>query len=297
MKAVEEVVEIGDYRLARTCFLPDGPPVATAVLLHGQGDFIARYGEVAEVFQARGIALVGTDMPGHGDSPGRRGHIPGFDYVDRVVESNLARCRELSPGKPHGILGHSCGALMALWTLLRDPSPWTFAWLSSPLLLPEATRPALVASLLLMLSRIMPGLSIDSGVGPKECVNPVEDNEGHAHLERSGDEHLFHTRVTLGWAQEICEAARWVRENFQSRLPPIPLLITLGEEDPVCAPSVVHGLLEGFRPPQLALHSFPGLRHEPFADPRRAQLLDVMAAFLEAEVLRTLPRPDTARGI
>ena len=231
MKTLEESSTVDGISLHRTCYLPDGPPRATAVLLHGQGDFVSRYAEVTAIFQEHGIAVVGCDLPGHGSSPGRRGHIPGFSFIDQVVKQDRSRCHELAPGAPIGLLGHSCGGLMALRELLRNPGDWNYSWISSPLVHPEGTRPAWEAWFFLFVARLFPFLSIDIGVGPKECINDGPDQE--ARLGEMTDENRFHRRITLSWTRAVCDAAREVRANFRS-LPPIPILFTQGEDDPVC---------------------------------------------------------------
>ena len=296
MKTLSEDLSLEGYSLRRTCFLPEGPPRATAVLLHGHGDFIMRYAEVVTVFQSRGIAVVGTDMPGHGSSSGRRGRIPGFSYVDQVMALNRARCHELAPDAPIGLLGHSCGGLMALRELFRNPEDWDYAWLSSPLVHPEGTRSAIEVWFLLMVSRILPFLSVDTGVGPRECV--LEEDKGSEDARLSGDdeENLFHRRITLGWILEICGAARWVREQFAGEFPPLPTLFTQGEDDPVCRADTLRALLEGKTGGHLELTTFPGLRHEPFADTHRTLVLDRISKFLDEEILSPLPHRDTAGG-
>ena len=41
---------------------------------------------MAGIFAARGLHLVGVDLPGHGESAGRRGHIEGADAIETVLE-------------------------------------------------------------------------------------------------------------------------------------------------------------------------------------------------------------------
>ena len=293
MKRVEERCTLGDNALQRYLYLPEGAPRGAAVLFHGQGDYIRRYEEVLALFVDRGLAVVGTDFPGHGRSPGRRGHIPGFGFLDSLAEDNLARARDLLPGTrgPVGILGHSCGGLVALHTILRDPGRWSYGWISSPLLQPEASRHPLMASLLLLASRLAPWLSVSTGVRNEECLSPGDP--AAAEDERSApEEELFHARITLSWAREVYLRATSLRPQFRASPPQFPLLVTQGEDDPICPPGILRTLLHGLEVPALVHREFPGLRHEPFADRQRAPVFSALAAFLD----ETLPQLTSPSG-
>jgi alpha-beta hydrolase superfamily lysophospholipase len=186
---------------------------------------------------------------------------------------------------------------VTLRALFREPDAWNFSWISSPLVHPEGTRSAVEAWFLLMLSRIIPFISVDSGVGPKECVTGDDKPKQDRRLPEDDEPNLFHRRITLGWAQEICETARWVRQQFAGGFPDVPTLFTQGGDDPVCRADTLRRLVEGIPPPRPALEILPGLRHEPFADPQKAIFLDLLGSFLDREVISALPRRDRAGGI
>ncbi len=71
------------------------------IFTHGQGDYAERYVEVLHPFTERGIRCILTDLPGHGRSPGKRGHIR-LDQIDDVIHYNLKLAGKL----PVGIAGH-----------------------------------------------------------------------------------------------------------------------------------------------------------------------------------------------
>ncbi len=48
---------------------------AMMILVHGLGEHIQRYLAWAELFKGEGIGFTGVDLPGHGSSDGKRGHI------------------------------------------------------------------------------------------------------------------------------------------------------------------------------------------------------------------------------
>ncbi len=55
---------------------------AVVILVHGLGEHIQRYTNWAGLFNEAMIGFAGVDLPGHGRSDGRRGHIKNY-HADR----------------------------------------------------------------------------------------------------------------------------------------------------------------------------------------------------------------------
>ncbi len=55
------------------------------VLVHGGWEESRAWEDVVPVLEQSGHTVTAIDLPGHGHSPGRRGHIPGFDTVGRIL--------------------------------------------------------------------------------------------------------------------------------------------------------------------------------------------------------------------
>lgn len=284
MSAQEETFELSGHTLRRFIFRPaaGGAIRAVAMHFHGQGDFAERYGEVLAPFTSQGIACVATDLPGHGRSSGVRGRVPGFEIVDRIAQLNRERLRELCPEErgPLGILGHSAGGLMALRELLRNPTLYSFSWISSPLLRPDANQNPIVVRLAPLAAKLLPGLTVSTGVTPDQCTS--EKDETRENLD-SPD--FFHARVSLGWGHSLIKAASWVRAKLRSSPPKIPILITQGLRDAVCPAKFLHETLEQASIPQLRLREFPEGLHEPFADVDGEAVLAEISRWLEEDAL------------
>lgn len=294
MKILAEDLELGAMRLKRYLFTPDDPGDirAAAFHLHGQGDYSARYDETMEVFTRQGIACVATDLPGHGRSEGKRGRVPGFEVVDRIVDSNQQRCRQLCPedGGPLGILGHSAGGLMVMRELLRRPEPYSFSWISSPLVRPEANKSRFLVGISALLARLLPDLTVTTGVSMDDCVHP--DSEWEPGSEEP--ELLFHARISIRWGYEMMMEARKVRSRFVSHPPSLPLLITQGTADKVCPPQYLREVISGVSDPAIRYQEFPEALHEPFADTRKADVFTAIEGWLQetlgpAAALQTSP--------
>ena len=83
---------------------PERPRGALAIV-HGYGEHSGRW------LAARGWGVAACDLPGHGKSPGRRGHIRSFSDYLAAVKALLDEVRRAVPA-PVFLLGHSLGGLI-----------------------------------------------------------------------------------------------------------------------------------------------------------------------------------------
>ena len=99
--------------------VPDGEVKAILQLSHGMVEFIDRYKPLAEYLAGRGILVTGHDHLGHGGSIRTRDDYGYFAEPDgnRAVLADLhamtVRTKELYPGVPYFLLGHSMGSFYA----------------------------------------------------------------------------------------------------------------------------------------------------------------------------------------
>ena len=99
--------------------VPEGEVRAIVQLSHGMVEFIDRYKPLAENLAARGILVTGNDHLGHGGSIRTKADYGYFAEPDgnRAVLDDLhamtALTKELYPGVPYFLLGHSMGSFYA----------------------------------------------------------------------------------------------------------------------------------------------------------------------------------------
>ena len=100
--------EIGTHDgLAYALFLPEEPPRAGVVILHGAGSAKESHFDFARTARGRGLAALAYDARGHGRSDGEFG--PG------AIEDALAMCDLLRSHAPRvGLRGSSMGAMCAI---------------------------------------------------------------------------------------------------------------------------------------------------------------------------------------
>ena len=90
-------------------------PTAVIVLVHGQGEHIGRYAHVAEWYNKRGIALMAFDQQGYGKSGGQKGHAANLDVLLNDIARFVEMTKELYPGTPVFLYGHSMGGGLLLY--------------------------------------------------------------------------------------------------------------------------------------------------------------------------------------
>ena len=265
-------VTLQGWVLHRLILEPSGPPVGGLVFFHGQGDFIDRYPPVLRPFVDAGYRCLLTDLPGHGRSPGKRGDVPGLALVDELVAESLTHL-----DGPLIIAGHSMGGLMALRLFLRHPHQFAGAWFSSPLLNVLDRAHPVLARVLPWLAKITPKITVGTGVTPDQCGD-FSDTPRSDSGER---EALYHSRISLRWGLDLVRASDAVWSQG-SRLPVDgKILITQGDEDPVCPPGVLHEFLAQSRSEAIQPIMIQCALHEPFEGATREDFLALLETWLK----------------
>ena len=109
----------GKTQLHAMQWLPEGTPRAVLQISHGVAEHIGRYDGFARYLNEQGIAVVGHDHLGHGGSIRTRADYGYFAQPDgnRAVLDDLhavtALTKQLYPGVPYFLLGHSMGSFYA----------------------------------------------------------------------------------------------------------------------------------------------------------------------------------------
>lgn len=111
---------------------PGSEAKAVIIMVHGIGEHIGRYSNWAEEFKKGNIAFMGVDLPGHGLSRGRRGHIRDYLLLDEIIDTMINECRKFFPGIPAFLYGHSLGGGIVLNYLLNNDPAVKGAIVTSP---------------------------------------------------------------------------------------------------------------------------------------------------------------------
>jgi len=253
-------------------------PVGVVLVVHGLGDYGARYQALAASTVAKGWCTYAFDLPGHGRSPGGRGRVDSFSGLLADIE---AACKTISrkfPGIPKVLLGHSMGGNLVLNYLLRSWEETSFfsakpdgIVLCGPMLLPPdpPPRPHIFAAWLT--GYLMPWIQIERPVD----VEMLTSDREQANLIR--EDPWMHTRIRLYLATQLLSQGRWALDH--ARRIDVPALVMYGVDDALIDRSACQNL--AIRAGEHVTHrEWEGLRHDLFHDQRSEDVFKVISAWL-----------------
>jgi len=238
--------------------VPDGAR-ANVVLVHGYGDHLGRYRNFRDAMLADRLAVHAYDVRGHGRSDGTRGGVGAFSEYTAELGAFVASTLALAPSLPLLVVGHSHGALIALSWLL-DASAGTSAVrglvCSSPYLGLAFTPPAWKTAPARLLSRIAPGFGIPTGLTSADL-----SRDEAAQRETDADP-LYGRKATPRWFTEATLAQQRVLASGPAIR--LPILVMIGEADPVASPAVTRRWFPTLGSSDKRLREWPSMRHEIF---------------------------------
>lgn len=270
--------------LYRRVFTPreQGPEAwrGGVLMVHGVGDHLGRHEKAAQMFCRQGLVAAGLDWPGHGHSPGKRGHARGVAPLIELLGESLADLGgRLPAAAPIGLYAHSAGAFVFLQFLCEQaakggdasfqPSAFPFVWLSSPLLRPAHGQSPFKIRMGECLSKVVPSLRLDTGVRPERC-HPLDAGAGSL-----VEDPLGHHKISLALGADFIKRSPMIDHCAKTFQQPTRLLITQGGADGICPPRFSQDFFEDV-PLPAADKSYlllPGVLHEPLNDPVAPDLL------------------------
>ena len=126
--------------------------VGSVFLCHGFGEHLGWYDGLATQLAKLGLLVFGHDHQGHGRSEGRRAYIDTVDeFVSDVLRHSVEMKVELQ-GLPMFLYGHSMGGMIAVASVMKNPSFFSGLILEGALIIPD---PHEVTPTRLLLGRII----------------------------------------------------------------------------------------------------------------------------------------------
>jgi alpha-beta hydrolase superfamily lysophospholipase len=262
----------GDLSLVWQAWLPDEPPRAVLVIVHGFGEHCGRYRHLVDYLVPRGFAIYGFDLRGHGRSEGQRGAINSWDEFREDVARFLHLVREAQPDSPLFLMGHSMGGLIVSNYAVNDQSGLTGVILSSPLLAQPHVAPLLHAASR-VLSKIRPNMSFDAGVDASAI------SRDPAEVKRYVDDPLVHSKATPRFSTEMDKTIAWTQERASQLT--VPLLVIHGDADQLVPIAGSQRFYRNASSADKIFKVYPGGYHESINDIHRDQVLADIHAWLE----------------
>jgi alpha-beta hydrolase superfamily lysophospholipase len=241
---------------------PIASPKYLAVLVHGYGEHIGRYEDLAVRLNTHGAVVVGPDHAGHGRSDGERVMIPDLEKVVDDLRLVVNDAKQRYPGLKQVLIGHSMGGLISSRYIQKYGDELACAVLSGPLLNAEGLVDVLLGMEELPTDPLNPAmLSRDDAVGR---AYESDDLVWHGPFKRP---------TLLGFKQSLTMLAK-------GRTFPCPVCLLHGADDqivPAAGSEIIFDRLKG----DVSDRKFyPGAQHEIFNEINRAEVFDDVCAWI-----------------
>ncbi len=251
---------------------PDDAARATILIAHGLAEHAGRYEHVADALTGEGFAVFAVDHAGHGQSPGRRCAVNDFGrFIEGMLELDR-HARASVPDVPVTLLGHSMGGLIAALTALAEPGRFHALVLSGPAVIAVDPPPRWQEFIVRLLARFLPNLgalALDSNEISKDPAVVA------AYL---ADPLVYNGKIPAGLVVAIFDAMAALRERASALT--LPLLAMHGADDRLTAPEGSELVVDSAASEDKTLRTWPGLKHEIFNEPERAEVLGALTAWL-----------------
>ncbi len=196
------------------------------VLVHGFGEHSGRYKpNVIPSLVSSSLAVVTFDNVGHGKSTGKRGHCPSFEALLDILNEAIEKAVEVYPNLPIFLYGHSMGGNLVLNYAMRRKTKIKGIVATSPYLRLAFQPPKWKMFLGKFMLKIMPSITLPSGLDPKGISRIPEE------VEKYKNDPLVHDQVSPMFSFPIMDAGEWAIE-YTSKLS-IETLLTHGTADQI----------------------------------------------------------------
>lgn len=204
------------------------PPLASLTIVHGLGEHIDRYEEMARMFAKAGIQVIGFDQRGFGKT-GRQSKSLGKNQGIDTVSQDIAFFSSLiaQENVPHFLYGHSMGGLNVLhYCLNRNQDNHVRGVIASaPALLPgKPLMPSrFVEWTLYQVAKVVPNVQKNTGI----TTDMLTSNQREVEKFNAAIENIGH--CTLGTLANVLKGGNKVIQNAEKFSTPVYLVHADGD--------------------------------------------------------------------
>jgi alpha-beta hydrolase superfamily lysophospholipase len=265
---MELTIRLSSGEILRGFSLTPDEPRAFVILVHGLGEHIQRYKSWGERFVRNGIGFEGVDLPGHGCSDGKKGHIKSYRLTDEMIDKLIEEFKKSNFGIPLFLYGHSLGGGLVLDYLIRKNPDLNGGIVTSPWLRlsfePDESKIKLAG----VMKSILPGLVQKSGL----VVEHISRDNSVVKAYKSDP--LVHGKISVSLFHNAMSAASYALQNA-SKLK-IPVLLMHGSDDQICSPGGTREFASDAKTTEFMIWNggYHELHNEPFKEEVFKHILD-----------------------
>jgi alpha-beta hydrolase superfamily lysophospholipase len=263
---------VGGVRIVYDVWTPEAPPRAVVVLSHGLGEYARRYDHVAQCFGDAGLVTYALDHRGHGRSGGKRMLVRDISEYTADFDTLVGIATREHHGLKCIVLGHSMGGGIVFAYGVERPDNYDMMVLSGP----AVAAQELVSPLMLVAAKVLgvlvPGLPV------QELDVEAISRDPAVVAAYNDDPLVYHGKVPAGVGRALLQ----VGETMPQRAPALtaPLLVVHGSDDRLIPVAGSQRLVECVGSTDVELKVYPGLYHEVFNEPERAQVLGDVVSWI-----------------
>jgi len=241
------------------------------ILIHGLGEHSGRYQHVAEFFNQKQFSVTAFDLPGHGKSSGKRGHIASYDAVMELITFFIDDVRTKYAGLPIFLYGHSMGGSLVLYFGLTRKPQIAGIIASSPGIATAQPLPPVKLIAGKILARIHPSFLMDNGL---DTLGLSRDSSV---VETYKKDPLVHPWVSAALGMEIVEHGKWMLS--QKHTITVPLLLLQGAADRLVSPLATDQFSEQVEG-KVVYRSWEHFYHELHNEPENQDILNAIVLWM-----------------
>ncbi len=275
-------IETGDGPRLFTRAWEAGAGAPAVGIVHGLGDHSGRWEKVGRTLQGRGFSAYALDLPGHGRSGGKRGHVRSWDDYRLATTRWMETLRPGEDRRRWTLLGHSLGALISLDWTQQNPGRAEALVLSAPPFELSLHPAAIKVHAARLIGLLWPGFSQSNQIPPSLLSHDPEVIRAHR------ADPFVHFRISARLFLELSRMRRVLAKTAASNT--IPTLLVQGGADPVTSPAGCALWAKTSRNGTVTYKEYPGLFHEVLNEPVGGAILDEIIVWLK----QTLEKPVAA---
>ena len=218
--------------------------------------------------------MAALDLPGHGKSDGRKGHIRNYKVVNEMIEMMMIQYRKTFPGIPLFLYGHSLGGGIVLQYILKKKPAIRGAIISSPWLRlsfePEKAKVLLASAM----HYILPSLTQPSGLNVEYLSHDPEI------VRKYVSDPLVHDRISVSLFYNAVSAGSYCLANSSSLS--IPSLLIHGSDDKITSPGASSQFASSAEKAELKI--WEGGYHELHNEPFKDEVFSYIAGWIEKKI-------------